>query len=265
MLTKITGTALALTAAVLFPSIVFAQNGVNATGKPSFLRQNRYLIAQESGGKPFVLGTETNIYNQDNPKSAYPAYPAYPVRPVTPPPVHRPVPQQPKVAPVHRTPPMQTSIQQNVVQQQPPPMQVQITQEQKLPPGVLPQQFLGTWAVLGSRTQASGKSPQYQEAVDRVMPATNNQEWSIVGQPGAYGMNSTSGASGIQVSQCTTSTAFIRHQYQIGNCIAREAYVLQLDPNGQSFQGVMKCAVVKPGESGPPRFSASYNLMGRRK
>ena len=219
------------------------------------------LSLGQDSAKPFSLGAETNVINNGD-SGGYPAYPSYPVYQ---PPVQHPPPhltqQKPKAAPVHHEKPLQANIQQNSA---PPPMQAAV-QEERLPPGVLPQQFIGQWSVLGSRTKAQGGGPQYQEALDRVMPQSNNQSWNIAGQPGAYSMTSSNGASNIQVNQCTTNTAFIRHQYQVGNCVAREAYVLQLDPSGTSFQGVMRCSVSKPGEPPPPRFQAQYNLMGRRR
>lgn len=237
--------ALVLLAAVVMPQVASAQGN-------------------QGNGKPFQLGAESNSYNQNSGASSYAPYPVFQPKPVVaPPPVRHAVPQRAKVVPIQTPRAIQGGLQDTV--RQPPPMQANIQAEQKLPPGVLPQQFLGSWAVLGSRTAAQGKAPQYQEALDRVMPSTNNQDWNIGGQPGHYGMTSSTGAQGITVSQCTTSTAFIRHEYPVGNCVAREAYVLQLDPSGTSFQGVMQCAVVKPGEPGPPRFSAKYNLMGRRK
>jgi hypothetical protein len=129
---------------------------------------------------------------------------------------------------------------------------------------VLPKQFLGTWVVRGSRTRAMGGGPQYQAAINRVMPQANNQNWMIAGRPGAYSMNSTAGASSISVEQSSADTVFIRHQCRVGNCVAYESYVLRLDANGRTFRGMMNCNVSKPGEPPPPRFQAQYALTGQR-
>jgi hypothetical protein len=129
---------------------------------------------------------------------------------------------------------------------------------------VLPKQFLGTWVVAGSRTRAVGGGAQYQAAINRVMPRSNQQDWVISGRPGAYRMNSTSGASSISVEQSTADTVFVRHRYRIGNCIAYESYVLRLDASGTAFKGMMNCNVSKPGEPPPPRFQAQYALTGHR-
>lgn len=128
--------------------------------------------------------------------------------------------------------------------------------------GVLPSKFLGNWTVVGFRTKAAGGAPKYQQALNNVMPAKNIQKWLIAGKPHSYALMSSAGASKITVALCTGNVAQIRHEFPVGNCIAHESYVLELDPSGKTFHGVMNCNVSKAGEPPPARFAAQYVLKG---
>lgn len=214
-------------------------------------------LAQQKPGEPFKLGVE----QQHKIENAYPAYPTYPppqmVQPVKPPPVKKP-PTPPKtklqggaqiapIAPVPpKRPPIQAAIQENV------------------PPGVLPQVFLGTWQVLGNRQKVEAQ-PQYQEGIGNIFSPSNQQVWSIAGNPGqGYTMNSNTGASTqIYVDKVSGNTAFIRYAHPIRNTMAQEAIVMQLSPDGKQFQGMERISIVKQGEPSP-RAKVTYSLFGQR-
>jgi hypothetical protein len=216
-------------------------------------------FGQDGGGKPFQLGAETNAYGNGPAYPEYPAYPAPQMVPQTPRQAPH-VPAKPLKANIQQTqrPPMQMGIQQN---QQRPPMQAMV-QQAAPPPGVLPGQFLGRWQVLGSRSKVEAR-PEFQGAIDGIFTMSNSQMWDIVGNPGSYSMNSTSGVSSVQVGNCTASTAFIRYQHQIKNTMAREAIVMQISPDGRQFQGMQRISIQKPGEP-TPRATVTYQLMGQR-
>ncbi|HEY9789540.1 MAG TPA: hypothetical protein V6D22_04010 [Candidatus Obscuribacterales bacterium] len=206
--------------------------------------------AQDNGQqtKPFQLGVQDNQY------SSGPAYPDYPAPQMIQP---QPAPvAKPHKLSVQHNAPMQTGIQQT---QQRPPMQAAA---QALPPGVLPNQFLGNWLVLGQRAKVEAR-PEFQAGIDNIFTMSNSQTWNIVGQPGRYQMSSDTGVSQVQVGNCTTSTAFIRYGHPIKNTVAREAIVLQISPDGRQFQGMQRISIMKQGEPGP-RATVTYNLMGQR-
>lgn len=212
-------------------------------------------MAQEGDGKPFQLGVQQNVQGAAPTYPAYPSYPAYPT-----------VPQQPKKAPVQppkpqpKKTPIKTGIQQEVPQQRPPiPVSIQ---QNAPPPGVLPTQFMGNWLVLGSRSKVEAR-PEFQNGIGNIFTSSNSQTWNIVGGPGGYSMSSTTGVQQVQVGQCNSSTAFLRYAHPVGNTIAQEAIVMQLAPDGQTFQGMQRITIMKKGEPSP-RAQVTYQLMGRR-
>lgn len=213
-------------------------------------------IAQSSGGsssptKAFSLGATDNEYN---PGPSYPDPVAYPAPHMVQQPAHL------APAPPPKQKPMQAAVQQTVVP--PRPQYHAQVQQQAPPPGVLPGQFMGNWNVLSSRAKIEAR-PELQDRVANAYPMSMSQTWSIGGQPGRYSMNSSSGVSSVQVGNCTASVAYIRYQHQVINTMAQEAIVMQLSPDGRSFQGMERITIVKPGEPGP-RFVVTYNLMGQR-
>lgn len=218
-------------------------------------------IAQEPG-KPFELGVQQNVHG------AAPSYPSYPA------PVAIPVPQPVPVKPPKKqkplkatavqeqpaTPRMNVGIQQNAQPVQRPPMQANV--QASPPPGVLPTQFMGNWLVLGSRQNIEAR-PEYQNGVGNIFTSSNSQTWNIVGGPGGYQMGSSSGVQQVQIGQCNNTTAFIRYAHPVGNTVAQEAIVMQLSPDGQTFQGMQRITIKKQGEP-TPRAQVTYSLMGRR-
>jgi hypothetical protein len=218
--------------------------------------QTQLVLAQgsgSSGSKSFSLSAEDNQYN---PGPSYPDPVAYP----TPHMVQQPAHVAPK-PPAQHHPPMKAAVQQTAA---PPPMQASAAVDTRPapPPGVLPQSIMGRWLVLGSRGNVQAR-PEFQSGIDNIFTMSNSQTWEIGGQPGAYSMNSSSGVSQVQVGQCTATTAYIRYQHQIKNTMAQEAIVMQVSPDGRSFQGMQRISIVKPGE-GQPRAVVTYQLMGQR-
>ncbi len=235
-------------------TVMVALLGTLAIVSPSF--------AQEGEGKPFQLGVQQSV------QGAPASYPAYPVPTM--------IPTPPRVAPIQKPPkkklqPLNVGLQQNSqpsrplnagLQQQniqPPPMRAAV---QNAPPGVLPQQFMGNWLVLGSRTKVDAR-PEYQSGVGNIFTSSNSQSWNIVGAPGGYSMSSTTGVQSVQVGNCNTTTAFLRYAHPVGNTVAEEAIVMQISADGQSFQGMQRITIKKQGEPGP-RAQVTYSLMGRR-
>ena len=226
------------------------------------------VLAQDSGSnggsQPFKLGAETNQYLPPDPQG-YTGYPAPQM-----------IPQTPKPAHVPKSQPMKLHAEQN---QQPtppppqrPPMQAQV--QASPPPGVMPQQFMGSWSVQGQRRSVQGANAQYQEGYERVFGVNTHNTWTISGRPGAYSISSDGGMQAIQLGQITGTTAFFRYEHPVymrqenGEMRAmptnaQEAVVMQLSPDGHSFQGMVRISVVKPGEPGP-RGKVQYQLMGRR-
>jgi hypothetical protein len=202
--------------------------------------------------RPLQGGVEQN---RVMPPDGYPAYPVYPTPTM--------IPQPPRTAPKHPPKPLHGGVQAQQPAAQPTPPRRPLTgQVQAPPPGVLPNQFLGQWLVLGSRGKIDAQ-PQYQNGIQDIFTASNSQNWNIQGAPGGYAMSSTSGVSQVQVGNCTADTAYIRYQHQVGKTMAREAIVMQISPDGRSFQGMQRISIVKPGEM-MPRATVQYNLVGRR-
>lgn len=228
--------------------------GALASVSPSF--------AQGDGqGKPFQIGVQQNV---QAPATTYPAYP-----------VPTMIPQPARVAPIVKPPkkkPLKANLEQQVEQpmQQRQPIRANIQQaapiqarvEASPPPGVLPTQFMGNWLVLGSRSKIDAR-PEYQNGIENIFTASNSQTWNIVGGPGGYSMSSTTGVQSVQVGQCQSTTAFLRYQHQVGKTMAQEAIVMQLSPDGQTFQGMQRITIRKPGEASA-RAMVTYQLMGRR-
>lgn len=216
-----------------------------------------------SGGssEPFKLGVEQKDYMQQQQQvPAYPSYPSYPTyAQKTPAPVMKgqaaikaPVQQPPK-----RQPPMQAAVQQNQIPQR--PLQAQVAA-----PGVLPNEFLGVWQVLGSRQNVEAQ-PQYQQGIDGIFSATTSNTWQIQGNPQqGYVLATDTGVSTqLVVDKVQGNTAFLRYQHQIKNTVAQEAIVMMLDGGGATFSGLERISIVKQGEP-QPRAKVTYKLMGRR-
>lgn len=205
-----------------------------------------------SQGQPFKLGVEEQHKLEEQ---GYPAYPEYPAPQMI----------QPRTAPVSKPPkqkPLRAAVQQSAPPQQRPP--IQASAQASPPPGVLPQVFLGTWQVLGQRSNVEAL-PQYQQGIGNIFSANNQQVWSISGNPGqGYVMSSNTGAqTQIYVDKVQGNTAFIRYQHPINKTMAQEAIVMQLSPDGRNFQGMERISIVKQGEPGP-RAKVTYQLMGQR-
>lgn len=218
-------------------------------------------FAQEGEGKPFQLGVQQSVQGAPSTYAAYPAPQMIPtparVAPIQKPPKKKP--QRLDAGLQQNTQPMRplnAGLQQNT---QPPPMRAAV---QNAPPGVLPQQFMGNWLVLGSRTKVDAR-PEYQSGVGNIFTSSNSQSWNIVGAPGGYSMSSTTGVQSVQVGNCNTTTAFLRYAHPVGNTVAEEAIVMQLAADGQSFQGMQRITIRKQGEPSP-RAQVTYSLMGRR-
>jgi outer membrane biosynthesis protein TonB len=218
-------------------------------------------MATPSFADPFKIGVQQNVQN------ATPGYSEYPAPQM--------IPQAVKQAPIKKAPPKKPLKAQIEQQQQPQrPMQAQIQQEAPQqpmqarasqdapPPGVLPPQFMGNWLVLGQRSNIQAR-PEYQNGIDNIFTSSNSQTWNIVGGPGGYSMSSTSGVQSVQVGQCTSSTAFVRYAHPVGNTVAQEAIVMQIAPDGRTFQGMQRITIRKQGEPAP-RAQVTYQLMGRR-
>jgi hypothetical protein len=214
-------------------------------------------LAQEGqAGQPFQLGIKQNVQGE-------PGYAEYPTPKMIQqePRVEK---QPPKAKP--KAKPIQLNAQQNQ-ERTPPPQQpvrqpIQASAQASPPPGVLPSQFMGNWLVLGARQNIQAR-PEYQNGIENIFTSNNSQTWNIVGQPGSYSMSSTSGVQSVQVGQCNQGTAFLRYQHPVGNTVAQEAIVMQLSPDGQSFQGMQRITIKKQGEP-TPRAQVTYQLMGRR-
>lgn len=218
-------------------------------------------VAQDPNSK-FEIGVEQN---QFAPASSYPSYPAYPAPKM--------IPQTPKAAtPPPKKPPKRLNANINQQQQQPqrpiqaniqsnPPLQANV--QASPPPGVLPPQFLGAWSVMGSRKSVQAR-PEFQSGIEGIFTSVNSQTWNIGGGPGGYSMSSDTGVSQVQIGQCTANTAFVRYQHPMKNTMIQEAIVLQLAPDGRSFQGMQRITVMKQGEP-QPRAQVTYNLMGQRR
>jgi hypothetical protein len=203
---------------------------------------------------PFKLGAETNQYIEQTP-DGYPAYPTPKMVPVAP--------KQSPVPPAKHNKPIKLNVEQN--QQLPPPQQpprLQAQVQAAPPPGVLPNQFMGRWMVIGNRGRIQAR-PEYQNGIENIFTSSNSQTWNIAGAPGSYSMSSDTGVSQVQVGNCTANTAFIRYEHQVGKTMAREAIVMQLSADGRTFQGIQRISIIKPGEPGP-RATVQYNLIGQR-
>lgn len=212
-------------------------------------------IAAPAMAQPIQGGVDMNVDGSPTYTGGAQAYPmpkmiGQPVKtaPVTPPP---------------KKPPKK--LQATVQQQAPPPQQrppIQASAQASPPPGVLPTQFMGNWLVIGQRQQIQAR-PEYQNGIDSIFTSSNSQTWNIVGQPNAYSMSSSTGVQSVQVGQCNNTTAFLRYQHPIKNTVAQEAIVMQLAPDGMTFQGMQRITIKKQGEP-TPRAQVTYQLMGRR-
>lgn len=204
--------------------------------------------------EPFRLGVEQSGYAQTQSYPSYPTYPAYPTYAVPPP-------AKPMSAGVTKSPTkaINAGVQQNVqnVPKRPP------LQAQAAAPGVLPQQFLGVWQVMGSRTKVEAAG-DFQAQASSAFATTTSNTWQIQGNPqSGYGLTTDQGVSTqIGVDKATSQVAYLRYQHPIRNTMAQEAIVMQLSPDGMQFTGLERITIVKQGE--PPRAVVTYQLIGRR-
>jgi hypothetical protein len=128
----------------------------------------------------------------------------------------------------------------------------------------LPPEFLGVWRVMGNRKSIDAL-PQYQAGVQNIFSGTTSNTWTIAGSPQqGYSLTSDTGVTTqLAVDKVQGGTAFLRYQHQIRNTMAQEAVVMELGPNGATFQGLERISVVKPGEP-QPRCKVTYELAGQR-
>lgn len=128
----------------------------------------------------------------------------------------------------------------------------------------LPPEFLGVWRVMGNRKSIDAL-PQYQAGVQNIFSGTTSNTWTISGSPQqGYSLTSDTGVSTqLAVDKVQGGTAFLRYQHQIKNTMAQEAVVMELGPNGATFQGLERISIVKQGEP-QPRCKVTYELAGQR-
>lgn len=165
---------------------------------------------------------------------------------VKPPPKPKPVPK-----PVQKPMPMPMPVTRQPVRMAP--------KEDALPP-----QFLGRWSVSGQRSSMDGQ-PQYQSALGGIFAATTQNTWNVTGSPEeGYLLTTDSGVSTpISVHMENSQTAVLQYKHPIKNTLALEAVVLQLGAGGNSFSGLERISIVKPGEPAP-RAKVTYQLSGRK-
>jgi hypothetical protein len=197
--------------------------------------------------EPFKLGVQEKAYIESAPPmSGYAEYPAYPSAP-------------PRMAPLQGRAGTAAPLQGGVGTTAPPRPPIQATvQKVALPPA-----FLGVWNVQGQRTKVEAQ-PEFQEGAQRAFAMTTSTIWEIAGDPtSGYMLASNTGVrTQLVVDKVQGGTAFIRYQHPVGNTMAQEALVLQLQPGGAQFQGLERIAIVKQNQ--PPRAKVTYQLLGTR-
>ena len=156
----------------------------------------------------------------------------------------------------------QAPLRANINRQAPPqkkPLQIKATKSIPLPPGLM-----GKWLVRGNLVEAQGSQPKYQEALPRIMRANTQNVWTLSGNPqkGYFFSNDQGAKSALYVNKVEGNTAFIRYGHPVGNCVAQEAVVMQLSPDGMEFKALERITIVKKGEMW--RFKAKYQLVGVR-
>ncbi len=129
--------------------------------------------------------------------------------------------------------------------------------------GVLPDQFLGRWQVLGSRSAVEAQA-QYQSGIDGIFSGSTSNIWNIQGNAvQGYTLTTDSGVSTPLNVQTKGDVAVLRYQHPINKTMAQEALVMQLVAGGAQFDGLEKISIVKPGEQGA-RAKVTYKLVGQR-
>jgi len=127
----------------------------------------------------------------------------------------------------------------------------------------LPAGFLGAWNVQGRRSRVEAM-PEFQAGAEKAFTMTNQQVWTITGNPGNYSLGSNTGVSTpIYVDKVSGSTAFIRYQHPVGHTMAQEAIVMSLQPGAAQFNGLERVSIVKEGLP-QPRAKVTYQLIGSR-
>jgi hypothetical protein len=129
---------------------------------------------------------------------------------------------------------------------------------------VLPPQFLGVWSVSGQRIKVEAL-PEFQASAENAFSITTNNTWEISGDvQHGYTMGSNTGVkTPLAVDKVQGNQAFIRYQHQVGNTMAQEAIVMQLQQNGNAFTGLEKVSIVKEPQQ-PARARVVYQLSGIR-
>ena len=151
----------------------------------------------------------------------------------------------------------QAPIRANISTSKRPPLKLEA--RKTLPPGLM-----GKWLVRGQLQSREGSQPQYQEAVPRIFRTNTQNVWTLKGNPkkGYFFSNEEGAKSPLFVEKATGNTAFIRYGHPVGNCVAQEAVVMQLSPDGMEFKGLEKITIGKKGENW--RMRAKYQLVGVR-
>ncbi len=144
-----------------------------------------------------------------------------------------------------------------------PPMRQQPVAEAPIVKGVLPDQFLGRWQVLGSRSKVVAQ-PQFQAGIDGIFSGSTSNTWNIQGNAvQGYTLTTDTGVSTALTVQTQGNTAVLRYQHPINKTMAQEALVMELVPGGAQFDGLERISIVKPGEQ-QPRAQVTYKLVGQR-
>ncbi|MBX9724487.1 MAG: hypothetical protein K2X81_23960 [Candidatus Obscuribacterales bacterium] len=129
--------------------------------------------------------------------------------------------------------------------------------------GVLPDQFLGRWQVIGSRSAVEAQA-QYQSGINGIFSGSTSNIWNIQGNAvQGYTLTTDSGVSTALNVQTKGDVAVLRYQHPINKTMAQEALVMQLVAGGAQFDGLEKISIVKPGEQGA-RAKVTYKLVGQR-
>lgn len=203
------------------------------------------VLQSKANAEPFKLGVEQkNVIPGQNLKEQYPM------------PVALPDPYQ--TGGVQKQAPMRARIQKKAPPKRK-PIKARIGKSVPLPPGLM-----GRWLVRGKLQEAQGSKPQYREALRRIFRPNTQNVWTLSGNPqkGYYFSNAKGAKSALFVNKVQGNTAFIRYGHPIGKCVAQEAVVMQLSPNGMEFKGLERVTIVKKGEQW--RFKAKYQLVGVR-
>ena len=214
---------------------------------------SEWLLSQPpAAADPFKLGATEKGYIQDTMQGntsqySYPAPQIVPQAPVNQPVVVHPKPHLNGSAEQTQRPP---------VQRHPIPANVVTSVE-------LPRDFLGAWAVAGTRQKVEAQ-PEFEAGAQQAFAGQTQNIWNISGNPQAgYSIGSNSGMSTqLWVDKVQGGTAFIRYQHPVGKTMAQEAVVMSLVPGGMQFNGLERISIVKEGQG--VRAKVTYQLMGQR-